>query len=199
MRSEFNVLVSDLVGALGRFRAIEAEGRIELDLDHARTTDRPVRVEARVDATTDGVVVRGTASADIALTCTRCLDEWVESRTAQITQVFGFTESDDVEPISADGEIDLEPVVHDELAVSIPLVPRCRTDCAGLCPTCGTDLNMGTCPGHTDGLDSPFAALAGLVNAGLVTSDEAEPDEDDSEGGDQAADPVGNKRGGQTP
>jgi uncharacterized protein len=183
MRSEFIVLVSDLVGVLGKHRTIHAEGPVSLALDHASTAGGPVALDARIDATTDGVMVRGTLTADVALTCTRCLREWVESRTAEVNQIFGFTDSEDVAPISAEGAIDLEPVVHDELAVSIPLVPRCRDDCAGLCPTCGTDLNTGSCPGHTEGLESPFAALADLVI----------PDR-----GDQPADPVGNRRGDES-
>ena len=38
-------------------------------------------------------------------------------------------------------EVDLAPVFHDELALTEPMHPLCRPDCAGLCPVCGESLN----------------------------------------------------------
>lgn len=167
-RSEFTVLVSDLVGHPGRRREITVSGPLEIDMPHARATARPAVVTARVDATTDGVVVTGEVAAEVILVCTRCLSEIVHDQTAGFRQVFGFVESDDVEPISQDGMIDLEPVAHDELSLELPLVPLCRADCRGLCPTCGTDLNTDPCSGHSEESDSPFAALRDLIDPSTV-------------------------------
>jgi uncharacterized protein len=42
--------------------------------------------------------------------------------------------------------IDIRDVAREELALAVPTrLLLCREDCAGLCPTCGADLNAGVC------------------------------------------------------
>jgi uncharacterized protein len=42
--------------------------------------------------------------------------------------------------------IDIRDVAREELALAVPSrLLLCREDCAGLCPTCGADLNAGIC------------------------------------------------------
>jgi uncharacterized metal-binding protein YceD (DUF177 family) len=41
--------------------------------------------------------------------------------------------------------LDLLPMVRDAIHLAVPIAPRCRPDCRGLCPVCGTDLNQGQC------------------------------------------------------
>lgn len=47
-----------------------------------------------------------------------------------------------IEPVAV---IDLTEPVREEVALAAPAFPLCRTDCAGLCPQCGADLNLGPC------------------------------------------------------
>jgi uncharacterized protein len=52
----------------------------------------------------------------------------------------------DVEPF--DGKtIDLDPVVREQVLLTLPVTVLCREDCKGLCATCGQDLNERDC-GH---------------------------------------------------
>ena len=120
-RAAFTVQVSDLVGNPGRRREVALSGPLDVTLPQGRTTEEPADVTARLDATTDGVVAHGDVGAAVILTCTRCLREVEHRQTAAFDQVFGFVESDDIEPVSAEGEIDLEGPVRDELALSLPL------------------------------------------------------------------------------
>jgi uncharacterized protein len=41
--------------------------------------------------------------------------------------------------------LDLLPMVRDAIHLAVPIAPRCRPDCRGLCPECGADLNKGPC------------------------------------------------------
>jgi len=41
--------------------------------------------------------------------------------------------------------LDLLPMVRDAIHLAVPIAPRCRPDCRGLCPVCGADLNKGEC------------------------------------------------------
>jgi uncharacterized protein len=41
--------------------------------------------------------------------------------------------------------LDLLPMVRDAIHLAVPIAPRCRPDCRGLCPDCGADLNREPC------------------------------------------------------
>jgi uncharacterized protein len=43
------------------------------------------------------------------------------------------------------GQIDLGPMVREEVLLAIPDAPLCRPDCPGLCPSCGAELADGPC------------------------------------------------------
>ena len=64
--------------------------------------------------------------------------------------------------VGEDGVLDLTPLVREEIIVSTPIAPLCKPDCAGLCPQCGQNLNLGTCNCELDDIDPRFAALLQL-------------------------------------
>lgn len=155
--------VSDLLTHPGQSREEAAAVGIGVALPNA-AVDEEVAVVVNLRSLTDGVVVRGTARTVADLTCTRCLVEWTEQLEVPIEAVFRIhpDDEDDELPVDSGGWIDLEPIVHDEVALALPARPICREDCRGLCPTCGTDLNTDPCDGHGEESDSPFAALQQL-------------------------------------
>jgi uncharacterized protein len=153
----FTLNVSDLLGHPGSRRPITLEGPLEVSLDLASVAN--VRADAVLESAAGEIVARGTVSFTATLRCNRCLTEWDEQMQVPLVEVFG---SDDA-PIGRDGTIDLEQVLRDETALSIPLAPLCSADCRGLCPTCGTDLNREPCSGHADESTSPFGALRHLL------------------------------------
>lgn len=158
------IQVSDLLARPGHARSEQGTFEADIDLETA-----VVRGEATVvlelRSLTDGVVVHGTVEALAELTCNRCLTEWQEPVQLSFSQVFRLVPEDEETELAIEKGtwIDLEPACRDELALALPLVSLCRPDCMGLCPTCGTDLNTGACAGHTEGVTSPFAALADLL------------------------------------
>ena len=44
-----------------------------------------------------------------------------------------------------DGVINLSGIIHDEVFLELPMNPLCKESCAGLCPSCGTNLNETRC------------------------------------------------------
>ena len=76
----------------------------------------------------------------------------------------------DLRAIGPEGDIDLSGVLHDELCLSVPLVPLCSESCRGLCPVCGVNLNEGSCQGHSESRESPFATLEALLEVPLETA-----------------------------
>lgn len=42
-------------------------------------------------------------------------------------------------------EIDLSPLIMEQVMLALPTRPLCAEDCRGLCSRCGADLNLGAC------------------------------------------------------
>ncbi len=93
--------------------------------------DGEVVVEGELEATGLEVVLTGTVVAPWEGECRRCLEDVEGTVTADLREVFS---PDVVEgetwPFEGDS-IDLGPVVHDAVLLSLPLVPLCSADCVG--------------------------------------------------------------------
>ncbi len=59
--------------------------------------------------------------------------------------------------------LDLSEAVRQYEQSAIPLQPLCRAECAGLCPTCGQNLNEARCGCPTEEPDDRWGTLAGLA------------------------------------
>ena len=58
--------------------------------------------------------------------------------------------------------VDADALAREVLVLGLPLAPLCRPDCAGLCQTCGADLNLGDCGCPPVDADPRWAALDAL-------------------------------------
>ena len=80
--------------------------------------------------------------------CSRCGKEIrceCKSDMQLIVSSQGEHDDDDGYIIYSDRQIELDSPVYEELSISFPSKPLCKTDCKGLCPVCGQDLNEGDC------------------------------------------------------
>lgn len=59
------------------------------------------------------------------------------------------------------GGIELADVVAEQVNLFLPMKIVCRTECRGLCPTCGANRNLQKCQCSEAGHESPFARLLG--------------------------------------
>jgi uncharacterized protein len=53
----------------------------------------------------------------------------------------------------------LEDALREQVLLALPLKVICREDCRGLCPHCGTNLNIGQCSCAEPAEDPRWAAL----------------------------------------
>ena len=98
--------------------------------------------------TQNGVHALVEASADITLECGRCLEEYSQKLQSEFEEIFTFSNrplSEDETIIPEDGNIDFAPIIREYLFLEIPYIPICRSDCKGLCITCGQNLNDEIC------------------------------------------------------
>lgn len=156
-------LIVDVEGLIGRpetVRPFSGRRRVSLKLGDV-TVDGSMEVEGSVRGTVDGVIAEFTARAPAHFVCVRCLTEWDGEVETTGSQHFSHVPDEDGYRIE-DRHVDVGGPATDELSLALPAVPLCREDCKGLCPICGTDLNMDPCDGHGGDSDSPFAALKDL-------------------------------------
>lgn len=130
-----------------------------------------LQLDVRLEAVMEGILVSGQARAPLSGECSRCLDPLQATAEVEVQQLFLYPDLHSGSPDTADDlgqlvddRLDLEPVLRDALVLALPLSPRCREDCPGLCPTCGERLAELPDDHAHPVSDARWAALAALAD-----------------------------------
>jgi DUF177 domain-containing protein len=91
----------------------------------------------------------------------RFIEEFVPVTDANTGAGISIEEDEDTYRIGPAFVLDLRDALREYLLIAEPLKPLCRPDCAGLCPTCGSNLNDGACS-CAPAVDKRWGALAGF-------------------------------------
>lgn len=105
-------------------------GEVPVRLDISRMTGQGYSLRLRFEASVTGPCMRCLGAAQPAIA--------VDSR--EVDQPGGGDELDSPY-VNGEEELDLHGWARDALALALPAQIVCRDDCAGLCPTCGENLN----------------------------------------------------------
>jgi uncharacterized protein len=161
------VHVGDLLRSPGSSRPFHTSVSVDWGVELSRVAvDVPIEIDVELTSLTGGMMVRGRVTATLVETCSRCLEDARRVRTVEVAQlVEPADEGSDQEYVIDGDELDLEPVLRDELLLASPLGPRCDPPCAGLVRDSESDLNTESA-GRPGLPDSPFAALQDLFDAG---------------------------------
>jgi uncharacterized protein len=176
----FNVaqLLKEPVGATRTATVVADLHTLAPELKPETATDDAESVElvgnVRLLRTGEGVLVQGHLAAELAVPCSRCLEPVVVPVDVDLVEIFTPTldiitgqairpeEDDRALWIDEHHILDLREVLRQDVLVAMPLHPLCREECRGLCPTCGQNLNEGTCNCEPEP-DPRWAALAALL------------------------------------
>jgi uncharacterized protein len=120
----------------------------------------------------EDIFFSGRAQGDLLGICARCLEEYPLHLTREFSFVLSPQRSwgrevalsrDDLALSFYEGkEIDLSPLIHEQVMFALPPYPLCREKCQGLCPRCGTNLNLDQCGCREEWHDPRLAVLATL-------------------------------------
>lgn len=158
---------------------IPEEG-IELELDERLSSESvtvvsPVRAFLKIDKSGADVLVRGTVSGDVELQCGRCLKNFIMPVRSRMDVVYhpedvnkkeesrGLTADELDSEFYRDDTLDTDELLLEQLILNIPMKPLCSGDCRGICPKCGTDLNIEQCGCGTDEIDPRLKVLESLL------------------------------------
>ena len=173
------VLVVDLAKLPARGLPLETDvspAELALPEDEQLSITEPVRVRGRLTKVMEQVYFHGAIGGVVEALCSRCLEVARDRFDVEVRGVFlphdakrvaddadedGVT--DDIDVYSHDGRrINLYPLVRDQVVMAFPVQTLCREDCAGLCQTCGANLNETPCSCQSAGGDPRFAVLRQL-------------------------------------
>lgn len=99
----------------------------------------------------------GRIEGNIKATCGRCLKEFAFNMNRQVEFVLipnPATSGRGAEELSradlglsfySSEEIDLSPLIMEQVLLALPTRPLCLENCRGLCGGCGADLNLAAC------------------------------------------------------
>ena len=115
----------------------------------------PVHYDFFVQVIGHELVVRGSLSARFAATCGRCAEIFSTNMViSDFLRAFELSDGQDV--------MDLTDDIREEVLINLPHYPVCKSDCRGLCPQCGGNLNHGACGCKAPTADLRWSGLDGL-------------------------------------
>lgn len=133
--------------------------------EHDKIPVAGVRVTGRLSSAGSGrYYFSGRVAGTVHGECRRCLTDVNVDVQEPAQFVFAEDGADDLEDPDVfvfdprENGLDLRPAVREQWLLAAPAYVQCREDCRGLCPTCGADLNAGTCSCEP-ATDSRWAAL----------------------------------------
>jgi uncharacterized protein len=131
----------------------------------------PVSVELSYYRAGTELFFTGEIEAPAVASCARCAEEFTALNTRGFRYILvprslhdtGNGRGDDLEFAVYDGdEVDLTPLVHEQVLLALPTRPLCKEDCRGLCSHCGINLNEHQCDCRTGASDGRLAFLRDL-------------------------------------
>ena len=128
---------------------------------------RNLRGTIRFTRTAQGLVGQGKLEAETSLECVRCLTPFDQTLEIELDELFVYPPDRATDPLLAvpeTGILDLTPLTREYLILDTPLQPVCSTDCKGLCPECGNNLNEQSCQHGQSEVDPRLAVLKDLLH-----------------------------------
>jgi uncharacterized protein len=168
MQMNVSQLLQEPIGATRRWQIDEAA---DITGDGARY---PVRGECRLLRTLQGVLTSCEIDTGVELDCDRCNaryrqplhlefeEEFVPTIDVHSGETLPPPEEPGVFTIDDHHILDVSEAVRQYALTAIPLKALCSADCAGLCPSCGKNLNEGPCRCPAEPTDPRWAKLQGL-------------------------------------
>jgi uncharacterized protein len=156
-----------------RLRQSFAPGAVDYKTTDFRQVD-PLEVHATAELVDGEIRISGQLHTRLEMVCARCLEPVQE----EISRDFDLfyrpllpvnpdeevrLKNDDTEIAFFQGEgLFLADVLAEQVLLALPMKVICRSDCRGLCPSCGANLNADDCRCETHSTDPRLAPLARL-------------------------------------
>lgn len=135
----------------------------------------PIEVQLSLTNLEPDYYLKGRMQFTLDQTCVRCAESFalpvdqafemglahVKTAGRQTVKPALSEESEELDIQYFEGnELDLTPLLQEQILLSLPYAPVCSPQCKGICQTCGTNLNLGVCHCQKKTPVNAFAVLA---------------------------------------
>ena len=156
-----------------RIRKSYAPGTVDFHSGEVRQVD-PLEVRATAELVDSQIRISGTLHTRLELACARCLETVSEEVSREFDlyyrPVAGIAKEEEVHLRTDNTEIGffqgeglfLADILAEQVILALPMKVICRSDCRGLCPHCGANLNSEECRCETSAADPRLTPLARL-------------------------------------
>jgi uncharacterized protein len=158
---------------VGSTREYEINAAAEI-IDDGKEYD--VRGKCQLMRTQRSILVKCELDAEVELTCSRCLSRFRYPLDIKFEEEYLPTvDIHSGAPLPAPEEagsftiderhtLDLMEAVRQYALMAVPMKALCNEHCAGLCPKCGQNLNLGKCDCPAEVIDPRWSKLTGRQN-----------------------------------
>src|SRR4030042_2509822 len=120
------------------------------------------------------ILVKCVLNTEVELSCNRCLGKFRQPLKIKFAEeFFPILDIDSGAPLTPPEEpsaftideqhtLDLTEAIRQYSILAIPMKALCKKDCAGLCATCGKNLNQGNCDCPAREIEPRWSNLAEL-------------------------------------
>lgn len=151
----------------GRVSLIELDFTESSELYVPYLEDKDIKIPDGVKFTgtiTNGrgtLFLQGSLKYMYVINCARCLKEKTGIIDISVSQSIAGPAGGigDIEYKYQENEVDLQDILKDEILLNMPIKYVCAENCKGLCPFCGTDLNMSSCSCKIEDEDPRLSVL----------------------------------------
>jgi uncharacterized protein len=143
-------------------------------IDESVGTDdiNSVKGEITLIRTNRGIIAKAEMTASVTGICSRCLKpidyevkyDFNEECLPIVSTSEGLSSPEQTDNINIDENhmLDLSEIIRQYTLLTMPVKPLCRPDCAGICPSCGHNLNQGPCQCPPHSYDQRWSKLIQL-------------------------------------
>ena len=165
--------VKDLAVRKVQIRKSYVPGSIDYGLSEVKQVE-PIQVTATAELLEGQIRVAGELETKMEMVCARCLEPVIEEVHRDFDLFYQpllkgtkpeeeRLKDDDTEIGFFEGEgLFLADVLKEQVLLSLPMKVICQSDCRGLCPHCGANLNHEQCRCDRRTADPRLAPLARL-------------------------------------
>lgn len=138
------------------FEGEESASILDLESDRFFKVSEPIHYQLFAQPLSDRLVVKGSLRLPLQAQCGRCA-EFFSTSVEENSFLRAYEISEATETV------DVTPDIREDVLVQVPHYPVCSPECRGLCPQCGTNLNLASCACRP----SSDLRWSALDNAGL--------------------------------
>lgn len=134
---------------------------------------RPMIVHVEIEPLGARFLLKGRIGTELILRCDRCLEDFLCPMDLEFTLILRkadpifeidkeLKKEELLEEIIKEDELDLDPIIREQVYLFLPMKCLCKEDCKGICPNCGRNLNFEACVCKREAVHPAFEALRKL-------------------------------------